>query len=101
MNSHQQSPTTEPSNTASKRVIGGLMGLLIIAGSVTAVVSLVEQFTREQITANQAARTLKIVTEVLPSRRSNNKPIEEIHQLTDGLIPNTQKQLPIYLASVD
>ncbi len=77
------------------------MGLLIIAGSATTVVSIVEKFTHEQIVANQAARTLKVVTEVLPSSRSTNKPREEIHQLVSSLTPDSQKPLPIYLASLD
>lgn len=101
MSSHQQAPVTEPTKTAGRRIMGGLIGLLVIAGGTTAVVSLVEKATRERIAANQTARTMQVVAEVLPSSGYKNKPREEIYQVADSLIPGSQKPLPTYVASID
>jgi electron transport complex protein RnfG len=101
MSSHQQAPVTEPTKTAGRRIMGGLIGLLVIAGGTTAVVSLVEQATRERIAANQTARTMQVVAEVLPSSGYKNKPREEIYQVADSFIPGNPKPLPTYLASID
>ncbi|TDJ45039.1 MAG: RnfABCDGE type electron transport complex subunit G [Gammaproteobacteria bacterium] len=101
MSSYQQSPTPASTRKASRRIMGGLIGLLVIAGGTTAVVSLVEQFTRERIAANQAARTMKVVAEVLPSSGHDHEPREEIYQGANSLIPGSQKPLPTYFASID
>jgi electron transport complex protein RnfG len=101
MSNHRQSPATAATSKASRHIMGGLISLLVIAGSTTAVVSLVEQSTRERIAANQAARTMKVVAEVLPSGRYNNKPREEIYRVANSLIPGSQQSLPTYIASID
>jgi electron transport complex protein RnfG len=101
MSSHEQSPAPTSTKKDRMRILGGLIGLLVIAGGATAVVSVVEHFTRDTIAANQAARTMKIVTEVLPSSRYDNKPREAIYRLADSLMPDSQKSLPIYIASTE
>jgi electron transport complex protein RnfG len=101
MSSHKQSPATAPTQTGRRHIMGGLIGLLVIAGTTTAVVSLMEQFTRERIAANQAARTMQVIAEVLPSNRHANMPHEEIHLVTNKRAPGEQKSLPIYIALLD
>jgi electron transport complex protein RnfG len=101
MSSHEQASATKSTRIVGRRIMGGLIGLLVIAGGTTAVVSLVEKATRERIAANQAARTMQVVAEVLPSSGYKDKPREEIYQLADSLIPGSQKPLPTYVASID
>ena len=84
-----------------RHFIGGLIGLVLIAGGTTATVSLVERYTRDKIAANQSAREMRIVAAVLPNGSYNNKPHEDMRLIIDDRLLGSQEPLPAYRASLD
>jgi electron transport complex protein RnfG len=61
----------------------GLMVLLAVAATAALTISLLEQRTRERIAANEAARALQVVAEVLPAGSYDNEPHLDTVQLLD------------------
>jgi electron transport complex protein RnfG len=101
MSKDQQAPAAKDGRLASNRILRGLIGLAIIAGSTAAIVSLVEQLTRDQIAANQSARVLQIVADVLPRGAYNNKPHQDIVLFSDTAVEGNTQELPAYRARWD
>lgn len=96
MSSDQPSPAIN-----RRQIIGGLFTLVLIAGGATALVSFVEQSTRDRIAANHAARTMKIVAEVLPDGKYDNQPNHDMRLVTDYKLLGSPNALPAYRASLD
>jgi len=84
-----------------RRSLGGLPGLVLIAGATTAAVSLVATITRDRIAANQSARALRTVAEVLPRGAYNNTPAQDITLLSDAALLGSPKLQPAYRARLD
>lgn len=61
----------------------GLIVLLAVAATAALTISLLEQRTRERIAANETARALQVVTEVLPAGSYDNQPHLDTLQLRD------------------
>jgi len=101
MNSSRQPSVKPETRQPRKSAIGGLIGLILIAGSATAIVSVVEQLTRERIAANQSARAMQIIAEVLPRGSYNNNPQQDSLSLTDSALLGGAASLPAYRARFD
>jgi len=84
-----------------QRLLGGLLGLVLIAGGTTAAVSLVATITRDRIAANQSARALRTVAEVLPRGAYNNSPDRDVKLLNDAALLGSPKPQPAYRARFD
>lgn len=98
MDTDPQKPVTTDTTALGSRLIGGLIGLVLVAGGATAVVSLVEQNTRDRIAANQSARAMKIVAEVLPPGNYDNDPHQDTLLISDSALLGSDEPLPAYRA---
>jgi len=79
------------------RILGGLVGLVAIAGIATLVVGIVERETRDQIAANQAALALRTINAALPAGEYDNQPHLDSHFFTNALLGNASP-MPAYRA---
>jgi electron transport complex protein RnfG len=101
MNNTNQPVTANEKAQARRRFTGGLLGLIIIAGGATAIVSLVASITRDRIAANQSARAMQIVAEVLPGGAYNNSPDQDIQLLVDAGLLGSPEPQATYRARLD
>jgi Na+-translocating ferredoxin:NAD+ oxidoreductase subunit G len=90
-----------PPEKSRQRLLGGLLALVLIAGTTTAAVSLVATITRDRIAANQSARALRTVVEVLPRDAYNNSPDQDVTMLNNAALLGSPKPQPAYRARSD
>jgi len=84
--------------TRTGRYASGLIGLLVIAGTVTLAVSWMERETRDEIAANELAHTLAVIATVLPPGSYDNRPESDVRLVTDSELLGSSAALPVYTA---
>jgi len=98
MDTDPQKPAITESTALGSHFIRGLIGLVLVAGGATAIVSLVEQNTRDRIATNKSARAMKIVAEVLPSANYDDDPHQDTLLISDSALLGSDEPLPAYRA---